>query len=221
MVTLAWVLIAFGGIASLVGGIVLLIVAFRISVGWGLVLLFLSWLVIPLVVFLVKHWDEARLGFFTWIAGGVLSGVGFFVLAGSVATVAVADYQEMEAPPPRTISRDRPSSSDAFFAADETTSAPEAPVMPTVPEPTPTPEPADDTSSARGPSEDPPKIIDVSQATEHLGEWMVITLVDGTEPLVVLDAVTLDELQVTQRMGGGAVSYRIKRASVVSIRLLH
>jgi hypothetical protein len=47
----------FGFVLSAVGGVWFLVAAFKVSIGWGLVCLFLA----PAqIVFLIKHWKEAR-----------------------------------------------------------------------------------------------------------------------------------------------------------------
>lgn len=68
----ALILLGIGAIAAVLGGIILLVAAFRQSVLWGLVALF-----VPLgnIVFTCVHWAEARLGFLLNF-GGVLVCVG-------------------------------------------------------------------------------------------------------------------------------------------------
>lgn len=80
MDTLSIVLVAFGGIVGAIGGIMLLVAAFRQSIGWGLASLF-----IPLasLVFIIVHWAEAKRGFLVNLFGG------FVAVAGLVASPTV------------------------------------------------------------------------------------------------------------------------------------
>ncbi|MEQ1858937.1 MAG: hypothetical protein ABMA13_03275 [Chthoniobacteraceae bacterium] len=72
---LAITLIALGAITAAVGGIMLLIAAFRESVLWGL-----AYLLLPLagLVFIVMHWDKSRRGFLLNLAGVCVVIAGFF-----------------------------------------------------------------------------------------------------------------------------------------------
>lgn len=71
----AVVLLGLGWLVMLVGGVRLLIAAFRIHVGWGLAVLFLP----PAsLVFLFLHWPEAKSPFLNQILGLLI----FFVGAG-------------------------------------------------------------------------------------------------------------------------------------------
>ena len=60
------VLVLVGGVLLLVGGVMLIINAFKVSVMWGLGVIFLA----PIgLVFLVKNWQENKKSFFIQIAG--------------------------------------------------------------------------------------------------------------------------------------------------------
>jgi hypothetical protein len=64
-----YALLIVGGILSIVGGIWLLVVAFKESVWWGLGSFF-----IPFVglIFAIMHWQVAKKPFLISLAGGVL-----------------------------------------------------------------------------------------------------------------------------------------------------
>ncbi len=79
MQVLGTILLVIGFIASTVGGIWFLVVAFRKSILWGL-----GCLLVPFValVFLIKYWNESAKPFLVSLAGtgltiigGVLSGM--------------------------------------------------------------------------------------------------------------------------------------------------
>ncbi|MEZ5331315.1 MAG: hypothetical protein R2991_04525 [Thermoanaerobaculia bacterium] len=73
MGTLGMILMVVGGIAMLVFGIQLLIIAFKTSIGWGLASLF-----IPLVlfIFVAMHWQQCKTPFLRWLLAAVVYGVG-------------------------------------------------------------------------------------------------------------------------------------------------
>ncbi len=62
----ALILLGLGAVAAVLGGIILLVSAFRQSIVWGLVALF-----VPLgnIIFTCVHWAEARVGFLMNLAG--------------------------------------------------------------------------------------------------------------------------------------------------------
>lgn len=69
------VLVLVGGVLMLVGGVMFIVNAFKVSVAWGLGVLFLA----PIgLIFLVKNWQENKKSFFIQIAGLA------FVIVGSV-----------------------------------------------------------------------------------------------------------------------------------------
>ena len=74
MEAVALVLMIVGLVVAAIGGIMLLVAAFKTSVLWGLGSLF-----VPLVslIFVFMHWNVAKKGFLINIVGLVLMGVGF------------------------------------------------------------------------------------------------------------------------------------------------
>ena len=67
------VLMLAGGILLLIGSIMFIVNAFRVSVAWGLGVLFLA----PVgLVFLVKNWQESKKSFLFSIVGAALIIVG-------------------------------------------------------------------------------------------------------------------------------------------------
>jgi hypothetical protein len=78
MTAVAWLLISVGTLISLVGGIWLVVLAFKEHVLWGLGSLF-----VPFVglVFAIMFWSIAKKPFLIALGGSVLSVVGAVVLA--------------------------------------------------------------------------------------------------------------------------------------------
>jgi hypothetical protein len=74
----SFVVLAVGALIALVGGLMLLIAAFRESVIWGLVVFF-----VPLgnIIYTCVHWTEAKAGFLTCLVGTGLIVAGVFTLA--------------------------------------------------------------------------------------------------------------------------------------------
>jgi len=81
-----------GSLAACVGGLMLLIAAFRRSVLWGLAVLF-----VPLanLVYTVRHWAEAKKGFFVSLAGGALIVVG--LATSPSARMVLAQLESLQA----------------------------------------------------------------------------------------------------------------------------
>ena len=66
-------LVILGGIAMFVGGIWLLVEAFKESVLWGLGSIFIPFVSL---VFVIMHWDVSKTPFLIWIGGLVLTIAG-------------------------------------------------------------------------------------------------------------------------------------------------
>lgn len=86
MLLLCVALYALGGLIAAVGGIWLLVVAFRVSVVWGLGSLFVPFVSLA---FVMVHWAEAKRAFLVQLVGGmiVIAGLGLgFSMVGRLAT---------------------------------------------------------------------------------------------------------------------------------------
>jgi hypothetical protein len=76
------VLMLVGGVLLLIGSVMFIVNAFKVSVAWGLGVLFLA----PVgLVFLVKNWRESKMSFLLSLAGAALVVVGM-LLGHPVAT---------------------------------------------------------------------------------------------------------------------------------------
>jgi hypothetical protein len=84
-------LLGVGYLAALVGGIWMVVNAFKTSIGWGLGTLFL-WLPVGLI-FLVKNWQQNRKPFFIQLAG-----IGMVIVAFVIATQVSPDTASALAP---------------------------------------------------------------------------------------------------------------------------
>jgi hypothetical protein len=72
------ILLLLGGVLLLVGLVMFIVNAFKVSVAWGLSVLLLA----PIgLVFLVKNWKESKVSFLLQLAGGILVLAGMYLAA--------------------------------------------------------------------------------------------------------------------------------------------
>ena len=228
MITGAYLLLAIGAILSLGGWVMLTVLGFKKSIGWGLAILFLSWLIIPLVIFLTKHWAEAKTGFLLLVVGTVVSGIGWFAVVGSVATSAMAGFETFElsptevpveepiaAPaedePPPTVIEGEPATAVVEEAATDVSLGVSSPT-PVVALPTPA-------GAVLGERVEWEQLIDPAHLSAHVGELVELRMRDGSVLRVTLDGVEPDALRVTQRVGGGALSYPVRRSQIAEVHV--
>ena len=224
MITGAYLLLAAGGILALGGWVMLLVLGFKKSIGWGLAILFLSWLIIPLVVFLAKYWSEAKTGFLLLVTGTVASGIGYFALVGSAATSAVGDFATFDLTPTEVVAEEpMPTTAEAEepppVAGEDSPpvegeEAVEEPGEARGPAPTALPTPA---GAVIGERVEWQPLVDLAGLPAFEGELIELHMRDGAVRRVTLDAVDGDHLQVTQRVGGGALGYSVDRSLIAEI----
>jgi len=227
VITGAYVLLAIGGILSLGGWVMLTVLGFKKSIGWGLAILFLSWLIIPLVIFLAKYWGEAKTGFLLLVAGTVVSGIGWFAVVGSVATSAMAEFETFDLTPtevpvvePLAAPREEEAAPaiaeevPPVAAIEPATGAPGEASSPTPVAAAPTP-----AGAVLGERVEWQPLIDPASLSAHVGELVELRMRDGSVLRVTLDAVERDALRVTQRVGGGALSYPVRRSQIAEVHV--
>lgn len=226
MITGAYLLLAIGGILSLGGWVMLMVLGFKKSLGWGLAILFLSWLIVPLIVFLARYWSEAKPGFFLMLAGTIASGIGWFAVVGSMATSAMAEFESFDLTQPEIVEEEagyvpeeplptQPAADDETL--EEPIEPPDAIDLPPSPTPAPKPTPA---GTVLGERVEWRPLLDLASLPAYQGELIELVMRDGTRLRVTLDAVERDVLQVTQRVGGGALGYTVQRSQVVEIQVM-
>ncbi len=215
-------LIAIGCFISLVAGIWLLITAFRVSVGWGLLIFFLGWTWIPIIVFAVKYWDKAKRPIIIYGAGFAVA-----VLATAVGTLVLG--LELG-----SVMED----SGEFVAMPETEIEPDRPVLPP-PRPTALPtHPSweaivtevdrgqEDTSweefvPSPTPATGPPDQLSWAELNSFAGRTVIIALKRGVPITATLEGTKGDRIRVRHVIGGGEASYWIEREKITGIRLAH
>ena len=220
MLTIAYVLIAVGSLALLVGGVLVVVAAFRINRGWGLVVLFLSWLIIPLIVFALRYWPKARTGLLVSLFGLIVSGIGWFVFLGFEAMTLTAPEPFEYSRPSQEMSLGNDNEAASGFGSTEAAAPPTATVALPQPTTTPTPEPT------RVPEPTPTQVtnsmwrtVPYRELDQYMGARIQLVLTDGTGLSVVLESVSRDRITVAQRMGGGWVSYPVPRDTIREVRV--
>lgn len=204
MVVVAVILAVAGALVATVGGIMLLVAAFEVSVGWGLLVL-----LVPFgnLVFIIQFWPRTRQATFLQLAGiglGVLALLAFLLAVGGESGPSRGTYQPPAQAggsgsewPPRTV--------------EHPTAVPATPTaLPEIP------------MGVTGPTAEPTvlRMVPTSRADEHLGEFVELVMRDGSVSRVVLHEVTDEHLRVSERYGGGGITYTVPRAKVKGIRLL-
>lgn len=92
---MASILMILGSIISLVGAIMVLIVAFKKSIWWGLGSLLVPFVIL---VFIVMNWQETSKGFFIMLGGWVLMIIGTIMAPegmdpGTLGALAIETYR--------------------------------------------------------------------------------------------------------------------------------
>lgn len=77
-----------GGVMMLIGGVRLLISAFRTSILWGLGCLFLPFCQL---IYLIVHWEDAKSGFFLYLKGA------FVLVLGLLVAIVVPNFERTRA----------------------------------------------------------------------------------------------------------------------------
>jgi hypothetical protein len=218
VITGAYVLLTIGGILYLGGWVMLLVLGFKKSIGWGLTILFLSWLVIPLIVFLVKYWDEARIGFLIMISGMLVSALAGFILVGSMATSAMAEFESLEINQPQVSDLPYDEPDEQPSPAPSVDAGATDPALEQQPETAETldwedeeeeieqPQPA---GTVLGERVEWVPLANTATLGAYVDELVELHMKDGAVLRVTLDDIDGNSLRVTQRMGGGALGYPI------------
>jgi hypothetical protein len=63
------------------------------------------------------------------------------------------------------------------------------------------------------------QLIDPAHLSAHVGELVELRMRDGSVLRVTLDGVEPDALRVTQRVGGGALSYPVRRSQIAEVHV--
>lgn len=220
MEILATVIVIVGCLVCTVASIWLLVAAFRVSIGWGLLLFFLGWTWIPLIIFAVKYWDVAKRPLILYGAGLIVvlgaAGISVFALGleldglidetGGLVAVSDSEIESTEEvlPPPRPTAQPTHPSWEAIVREVDRDKGDSWETF--VPSPTPiTGRPG------RG-------WMTWDEIPAHIGKAVVIELENGPTMTAALEAVEPDRLRVRHVIGGGEASYWIEREQIAGIR---
>ena len=214
------ILFVIAGLMGLVAWVWLLIAAFRIHVGWAVAIFFLSWTLIPVIVFAVRNWPEVRRPVVLYAGALMMS-----FIAGALAVFAVGlelgsvvteggglipgtategNRDDGVLPPPRpTALPTHPSWEAVVEEMDRDT---DAGWESFVPSPTP----------ATGPR---PGGLTWDELGALVGRKVVVELTNNTVTTAALEGVEPDRIRVRHNIGGGEASYWIERDQVARIAL--
>ncbi len=214
---LTMLLFALGGLVGFIAWIWLVVVAFRVGSGWGVVMLLLSWTLIPVIIFAIRNWDFAKRPVALVVAGlivNLVASVVAFSVVGIELGSVVADTKvpgsitaENESrpellPPPRpTAQPTHPSWEAVVEEMDRDTGNNWESFVPST-------TPVDPRSA----------ILSWDQAATRIGRTVVVELANSSTVTAVLEAVEPDRIRVRHTIGGGEASYWIERDQVVAIR---
>jgi len=214
-------LMTIGGLICLVSWIWLLVVAFRVSVVWGLVLFFLAWTFIPLILFASRNWAEAKRPLMLYGVGLTFTVIAYFLALATVGqeidsfteadsgpmtrkdSVSAADDPVL--PPPRPTAR--PTHASWESVVDEIEEKPDSDWENFVPTPTPA------TGRHGG--------LEWHELESLIDRKVIIDLERGTVTTAALEAVEPHRLRIRHTIGGGETSYWIERDQITRIRLTY
>lgn len=228
-------LLVAAGLASLVGGVMFTVAAFRRSTLWGLAVI-----LIPFagLVFLAKHWQDVKISVFIMAGGFAASCVAAIALPGLLAdrayeqASASLDYTEFRSEAPRGYRVPESSGVEADATGgslfDDPAPVVETPVPIATPSPTPTPTPLPTATPTPQPTRRPQRtrsrdrqgLLPPSALGGHVGEYLALTLQDGREIKARLVSLRPTTLRVAQRIGGGEMEYTLPRDNVRGFRTL-
>ena len=214
------VLLTIGGLIGFAAWVWLLVAAFRVGIGWGLLIFLLSWTWIPVIIFAIRYWKEAKRPLMLW-------GVGFVFSMAAMLIAIFALGMDFDSIIDET---------DGLIAQPAAETESEESILP---RPRPTAQPTHpsweavvreidrdkgDTWEALVPSPTPitgrpgEGWLRWDELTNHIGHLMVVELKNSTVMTTAMEAVEPDRLRVRHVIGGGEASYWIERSQVDRIR---
>ena len=209
---LAQIVLILALLLLLVGMIMVLLDAFKESFIWGLLVMILPPLFVPIYSFVKWTNSQARNGFAMSLVGLVMTGIG--VYGGALQTIPVLSEHEIVSNIPTAVPSDEPLPNEVAAAQveledgenydpvlstdkDRFTSSEIEPLAPK----------EDETVKNFG--KDKPRTINVSiaDASAAIGANVEVTFNDGYKSSGTLVKTSEDSITVEQQTGGGTVSY--------------
>jgi hypothetical protein len=220
MLGLGVVLLVLSAIVSLIGSVLFAVAAFRVSVVWGLLVLFVPF---AGLFFLVKYWAQAKRGFLVGLAGSAVALVGFLAFSAGVAARAqgqlgaIASQMKSELERQQKVSFPASSEKEPPAAPAEAAPAPSSPSsggsLPVVLQARTPRVLADIPLDAGDPREIRPKDF-----ARHVGEDLLFVDRDGDSVWGRLVSVGPHALKIERRLHGGSVQYDLPLADVRTVR---
>jgi hypothetical protein len=220
-------LLIVAGVVSLIGTVMLLIAAFRVSVTWGVVVLLVPF---GALVFLIKYWQESKRAFFVSLAGTGAAVVGWAAVFFGAAAMVRGGMEEAMAQAaaettPVQVERARPetprpvSEKPAPTMADVQRAVAALPVTEVATEVTPESAPDGPLASDTAARPDVPEFesIGPNDIARHIGEVLVVTEKGGRRVKGTLLGVDREALRIERDMSGGSVSYAIARTDIAEV----
>jgi hypothetical protein len=227
MTALTMGLLIIGGLIGLVGWIWLLVAAFRTGIGWGMLILLLSWSCIPVIIFAVRHWESAKRPIMLWVVGFLVSLAGYliaFSALGMETSSSVEETSEVTArpdteietessllPPQRPTAEPTHPSWEAVVRemdkADQAGKTDNADWEAMVPSPTP---------ATGRPSEG---LLNWDELPKFTGRTLILELDNNTIMTAKLESVEPGRVRMRHVIGGGEASYWIERDQIERIRV--
>jgi hypothetical protein len=213
-------LLVLGAVAALVGGLMVLVAAFRTGVLWGL-----ACLLVPFagLVYVLTHWEESRTGFLLNLAGLAVVALGvLFQPSDSLfggGALATESWREPAPPAWEQPERQDPgaTSAPAWQAPAPAWQAPspgfgreDDAAAPAVSEPPPPPSQPPRREEAVSPYE----------AGAHLGRLVTVIQVEGKPFKARLRAVQGGVLYFERPIGGGSVTFPMPAERIVELRAM-
>lgn len=223
---MAWAVMILGIIVSAAGGIWLLVLAFKRSIVWGLVVLFVPF---ASLVFVVKYWNETKTAFLVSLGGYVVYAGMFYGMVKPRIENSLVAMQRAQATHERSrhendataddldaIRSNAPDTGmpDNAGGAGTDTAAPAATAKPKAPD-TPAKVAVVNTGSS-----DKPLVIHVRDARNYIGQPMRVT---GTNHVVregTLRDVKGDALLFERRLQGGSMTFRMRSRDIARLESL-
>lgn len=221
MTALTMGLLIIGGLIGLAAWVWLLVAAFRAGIGWGLLILLLSWSFIPVIVFAVRHWETAKRPLMLWAVGVLVSLAGYLIaffalgmemgsMADETGEIMARPSAEIESessilPPPRPTAEPTHQSWEAVVREIDQDDDTSWEAM--VPSPTP---------ATGRPSEG---LLNWDELPEFIGQTLILELDNNTIMTAKLESVEPGRIRMRHVIGGGEASYWIERDQIERIRV--
>jgi hypothetical protein len=223
ILALLLILVVGGFFAGLVGWVMLVVRAFRVSPWWGLGVLLGSCTagIVP-IIFIARNWRDAKLPAALWLGGFVLAGAGWAVVGAAFPSRSPGSWgepgvEERSTPAPASTQRQIDTAPPAEQPPPPPAATPTAYVPDSLLDYTPKPRTRPYLEPTPGSDED--FELTVATANQRLGWTMRVVTSDGREFEGTLLAVDDHALTFERRFSTGSMIFPIPRADVAKLEL--